>query len=553
MIEELIRIEHGSFRHGETEYAIDLSISGGDCIGIYVDNHRSSGTACMEIFRGRTDFTGGRAFCRGIRTGRQEMSRWICDNTVVIDRHRFDTKELTAIDFVTALGPSISRQMVQTPEAARIRDRMRMTFPWETRLVDLSMPDYYRLAAFRAWLSGRKILVLDRITEILRIEDLRGFMQCAGILLEQGMALVLLDLDESFMFRYASRIDIMKNCRLCYRLFPEEYGKKLYDILGWQPGAGQRPALRTGSAAEFRPLRRPRHTSDGGPAHQPRHTSDRSPAHQPRYTAGSGPARHPVDLDRDAFKDSYKESPKDSYGGLHEDGPGEPCLRVSNLTFGTLAPMNFELRGGEIGLTRDEDYRTGSFIRDCILGKREWDAGGIWLEGQPLKKKDLKRKLGSRIGLQIEMPDRPGGILFDNLTALENLTGSLIPKAGKHLVNAGMVNSVLDVASEWFDRQDLLKPVSEWPMPERLRLAYYKWYLINPGLLICLFPFLGQESNHHEMIVDLLVLCAKRGMAVWIISSGIDIICEKAANREFHERIRHLDGKTQNDIGAARM
>ncbi|MBE6006689.1 MAG: hypothetical protein E7238_05985 [Sarcina sp.] len=497
MIEELIRIEHGSFRHGETEYAIDLSISGGDCIGIYVDNHRSSGTACMEIFRGRTDFTGGRAFCRGIRTGRQEMSRWICDNTVVIDRHRFDTKELTAIDFVTALGPSISRQMVQTPEAARIRDRMRMTFPWETRLVDLSMPDYYRLAAFRAWLSGRKILVLDRITEILRIEDLRGFMQCAGILLEQGMALVLLDLDESFMFRYASRIDIMKNCRLCYRLFPEEYGKKLYDILGWQPGAGQRPALRTGSAAEFRPLRRPRHTSDGG--------------------------------------------------------PGEPCLRVSNLTFGTLATMNFELRGGEIGLTRDEDYRTGSFIRDCILGKREWDAGGIWLEGQPLKKKDLKRKLGSRIGLQIEMPDRPGGILFDNLTALENLTGSLIPKAGKHLVNAGMVNSVLDVASEWFDRQDLLKPVSEWPMPERLRLAYYKWYLINPGLLICLFPFLGQESNHHEMIVDLLVLCAKRGMAVWIISSGIDMICEKAANREFHERIRHLDGKTQNDIGAARM
>ena len=35
------------------------------------------------------------------------------------------------------------------------------------------------------------------------------------------------------------------------------------------------------------------------------------------------------------------------------------------------------------------------------------------------------------------------------------------------------------------------------------------------------------------MIIDMLVLCARRGMAVWIISSGIDAICEKTDNEEF--------------------
>lgn len=55
-----------------------------------------------------------------------------------------------------------------------------------------------------------------------------------------------------------------------------------------------------------------------------------------------------------------------------------------------------------------------------------------------------------------------------------------------------------------------------------------------------LFPFAGQESAHHKMIIDMLVLCARRGMAVWIISSGIDAICEKTNNEEFLRRLRYI-------------
>ena len=42
------------------------------------------------------------------------------------------------------------------------------------------------------------------------------------------------------------------------------------------------------------------------------------------------------------------------------------------------------------------------------------------------------------------------------------------------------------------------------------------------------------------MIIDMLVLCARRGMAVWIISSGIDAICEKTDNEEFLRRLRYI-------------
>ena len=44
------------------------------------------------------------------------------------------------------------------------------------------------------------------------------------------------------------------------------------------------------------------------------------------------------------------------------------------------------------------------------------------------------------------------------------------------------------------------------------------------------------------MIIQMLVNCTRRGMAVWIISSGIDAICEKTENTEFVTRLRYLNG-----------
>ena len=127
------------------------------------------------------------------------------------------------------------------------------------------------------------------------------------------------------------------------------------------------------------------------------------------------------------------------------------------------------------------------------------------------------------------------------MTALDNLCTSLIPKAGQHIIRKKIVSSILSEALRWFPKEMLLQPLSSWSYPERLRFSYYRWYLLNPRLLICFFPFAGQESTHHKMIIDLLVLCAQRGMAVWIISSGIDAICEKTNNEEFLRRLHYLN------------
>ena len=476
MKEELIRIEHGYFHSESGQYQFDVSIAHGECIGVYVDEHLTSGTAYLDIFKGKTVFTDGRAFCCGQRIGATGLERWIRQNAIVVDKSRFASKELTMRDFVLALvRTNHLRQRFPSTErltslaATDMLHRMGLNLPWSTRLIDLSMLDYYRLSIFRAWFNGYKLLVLDRLTEALRRQDQDRLMQCVQLLLGHGMAVLLFDMDEMFMFRYAGRIDVIKERRTFFRLYPEEYGPRLFELLGWER------------------------------------------ASRSTWMERTAPAK------------------------------GKTVLSVFELSLPPLPPLSFEVCAGEIAFLRDENYSTGRRLHDCFLGNQGWQNGIFRLDGRIYDHSELNRIIGTEIGIQIEQPDRPGGVLFDNMTALDNLCTSLIPKAGQHIIRKKIVSSILSEALRWFPKEMLLQPLSSWSYPERLRFSYYRWYLLNPRLLICFFPFAGQESTHHKMIIDLLVLCAQRGMAVWIISSGIDAICKKTDNEEFLRRLHYLN------------
>lgn len=475
MKEELIRVEYGCFQNEDCEYHVELSVFRGECIGIYVDDHLTSGTAYLDIFKGCSHMKRGKAFSCGRRVGWQALERWIAQKSMIVDKHRFESRELTVWDFVMALGKTVDRSQRQgverrlrSQEAAAMMQRMGLCLAMDLSLAEVSLLDYYRLCVFRVWLWESELLILDRLTEVLRQKDLEKLMQCVRLLLEHGTAVILFDLDETFMYRCADRIDVIKNRKTCYRLYPEEYGEKLYEILGWK----------------------------------------------------------------------CRSSGIKQTGQYNGDSV---VLRVSDLVFPGMPPLDFQICSGEIAFLRDENYSTAVRLQNCFLGGQRWSGGTFSLNGTAYTYGELAKLIGTEIGIQIERPDRSNGVLFDNLTALDNLSACLLPKAGKWLAARRITENILDEASQWFAREDLQKPLGSWPLPQRLRFSYYKWYLLNPKLLICFFPFAGQETAHHGMIIDMLVTCAERGMAIWVVSSGIDAICEKTENREFLRRLRYLN------------
>lgn len=475
MKEELIRVEHGCFQREELTYRFDISVSRGECVGVYVDDHFTSGTAYLDIFKGGTRMKGGRAFTCGRRVGAPELERRLQQSSMIVDKHRFDSGELTVQDFVISLGRltgwrqrKSAGQRLRGPESGAVLRQMQLDVPLNMKLAELSMLDYYRLCIFRVWFWKGELLLLDRLTEILRQRDLEKLMGCVRLLLEQGAAVILLDLDDTFMCRHSDRIDVVKNRKTCYRLYPEEYGERLYEILGWK-------------------------------------------------CRGS------------------------SVGQTGRQGSGKIVLQVSGLELPGMPPLDFQIRSDEIAFLRDENYSTAVKLRDCFLGGQRWSGGVFRLDGISYAPGELSKLIGTEIGIQLGRPDRPGGMLFDDLTALDNLSACLLPKAGRHIASRRIIENILEEASQWFPKEELQRPLYTWPLPQRLRFSYYKWYLLNPRLLICFFPFAGQEPTHHEMIIDMLVTCAERGMAVWVISSGIDAICEKTKNEAFLRRLHYIN------------
>ena len=100
MREELIRVENGCFRREDEFYRFEISISRGECIGVYVDDHFTSGTAYLDLFKGGTHLERGRAFSCGRRVGPLELERWILQNARIVNWHRFHSQELTVRDFL---------------------------------------------------------------------------------------------------------------------------------------------------------------------------------------------------------------------------------------------------------------------------------------------------------------------------------------------------------------------------------------------------------------------------------------------------------------------
>ena len=147
MREELIRVENGCFRREDEFYRFEISISRGECIGVYVDDHFTSGTAYLDLFKGGTHLERGRAFSCGRRVGPLELERWILQNARIVNWHRFHSQELTVRDFLLALDRPAgwpqrwgAVRRLHSPESQEIRQRMELRVPLESRLADLSLP-----------------------------------------------------------------------------------------------------------------------------------------------------------------------------------------------------------------------------------------------------------------------------------------------------------------------------------------------------------------------------------------------------------------------------
>ena len=221
-------------------------------------------------------------------------------------------------------------------------------------------------------------------------------------------------------------------------------------------------------------------------------------------------------------------------------GSGRIILEMDQVSFHEQDEASFSLqvRSGEITVIRDNDYKTASRLVSTLTGGQRWKKGEIRIDGKNVTPGILKNYLGKKIGIQTSVTSRKESTLFKNLTGLENLSLVLASKAGKRLVRKKLEQNILQESSRWFSEEQMLKKTGEWSQKDYLILSYLKWYMLNPGILICFFPFNGLEYYLYDQVVEMMLMCLGKGMGILLLTGEAGGISSRCNNKEFLNRLR---------------
>jgi ribose transport system ATP-binding protein len=214
------------------------------------------------------------------------------------------------------------------------------------------------------------------------------------------------------------------------------------------------------------------------------------------------------------------------YPKVHRSGVGgPPVLGVRELRYrgGPAVPVSLDVRAGEIlgmaglvGAGRTE-------LSEAVFGVRHLTAGGLLLDGRPLR---ITRPADAiAAGILLVPEDR-------------RLHGLVVPESvgfNLSLPNLGRLGSWLGVRRRaeaelhrtWIDRLRVKTPSAAQPVGllsggNQQKVVYGKWLARDPRVLILDEPTRGVDVGAKAEIYALVDELAGRGVAVWMITSDME-------------------------------
>ncbi|MCI6043130.1 hypothetical protein MR857_07285 [bacterium] len=482
MKEELIRIENGKIRKGDHLLDIDVEISRGESIGIISDNLMNSDTF-LDFFRGNLRLEQGKAYFLGERTSMEEIGKKITESTMILERKNKFSPELAAWDFLVALRGGTGRNGK--------KEQLKRFHSPEAEEVRKNLEIDFQWKDSLAYLTP---------LSLCRLYLFKAWFYHYEIMVLGHITEVLRENDIHKLMEY---VEYFLQRGMAFLLVDQE------------------------SAFLFSHTCRIDVLKNGITCYR----------------------LFPEQFDQETLihimrgKDHGKESNMDKINDKKEKNASisSPVLEFDKVVSDMTDELNFQIRKGEIGVLLDYNYQTALEIRRIFLNEKRWKRGQIRVNGSTCSPAVLSSMLGKEIGIQLENPAKKGKTLYYNLSGLENLSSMLIPKMGSRIVRKKIEQNIMKEAGEWFDEKLLRQKISEWTPEDRLRLSYYKWYLVNPYVLICFFPFSGTDFLKYRIIMDMLTMCAEKGMAILMISTDIEGICEKINDANFINRIRYIN------------
>lgn len=211
--------------------------------------------------------------------------------------------------------------------------------------------------------------------------------------------------------------------------------------------------------------------------------------------------------------------------------PGVSVLQAQEVRLGpTAAPINFELRAGEIvGLCGLEGHGQDRFIRRLIdLGEGGGKVVRIDTAGH---ERTVEWRHAAKLGIAYLPRERRGESLFESMAIRENFALPTMQRDHRGLLlsrkaMAGRFNAFRESLSIRLGTSD--DPISTLSGGSQQKVLLARWLATEPEVLLLNDPTRGVDISTKREIYATLNRLAAEGMAVVVLSSEVDEIVELA-------------------------
>ena len=192
-------------------------------------------------------------------------------------------------------------------------------------------------------------------------------------------------------------------------------------------------------------------------------------------------------------------------------------VEFRNVCTDVLQDLSFSVGKGEVIKIYYMDDDSGNHILELFRGERKPSSGKILLEGKNYSIGNVNQTIKKGVVLIDEFAYEDQ--LLPNLTAFENICLLLGEKVPMFWFLKRFRKNIRTFLETVFNPDDLDKRPKEIQPVELLRMLYYKWYLYNPKVVICIRPFAQEDLHIREATISMIDMLKKRGITIIILVS----------------------------------
>ena len=194
-------------------------------------------------------------------------------------------------------------------------------------------------------------------------------------------------------------------------------------------------------------------------------------------------------------------------------------LKINNVSTRYLKDINFTLGSGELLKIYYSVEKSKNSFWKMFSGEEDIEAGQIYISEKLYKVSSMSQAVQKGIGFITEAPYR--SMILENMSAIENVSIPLHEKVRGFWYLKKYVKSVSDFLQKNELNKNKLKNIGD---AELQKLAYEKWLMYRPKIVLIENPFTDMDVNMREITRKMIGALRKRGVGVILLTANFAIM-----------------------------